>query len=181
MQNIFKKYLNKKEGFSDEDKPTPLSLSVFLTVLMIVSLTFDILKHTPVYENNVMKHILNTNYVLSYGFGSLLKVLLFHSSVIKLLIPSEDIIDYTSTSNFQVVLSKINTGIILSILLTSLFFDIIMLTPLMKNKYINNIASFNSCITFGISILMKIQLLSFTEIPYLGLSSFMLPYFLIGN
>ncbi len=171
--------LNSREDFSIEDEnDTPDGLSIFLTVLVIVSLTFDILKHTQVYENNVMKHILNTNYVLSYGIGSLIKMMCMVLSIITLFVSNDEWKKYPGYENnteSQIIFTKITTGIIIIILLTSLIFDIIIFTPLMQNKYINSIASFNSSITLGVSLITKILfLLNPTENPIVS-------FFLLGE
>ncbi len=174
--------LNSREDFSIEDEnDTPDGLSIFLTVLVIVSLTFDILKHTQVYENNVMKHILNTNYVLSYGIGSLIKGAASFSLLVGLLKKFKELgenklkLDEAKTkydnNNEDTKNTYINAlgdynknkkkvymfALFSSVLLISLILDIIQFTPLMQNQYISNFVIMNThAQTIGLIILKLI-------------------------
>jgi hypothetical protein len=128
-----------------EDPGLALYWTIPITVLIIVSLVFDFLKCTAVYENNVMKHILNTNYWLSYGLGLATKIIFISILIIQL----------STRSPEGDNLHHVNKGLIISVMLASIIFEFIMFTPLMNNKYINQIVSLNSSLTFGISIFIK--------------------------
>jgi hypothetical protein len=160
--NMFKKirkmFSNKKEEFNngDDDKGWHYFF-IFLTVFAIISFIFDILKYTPVYENNVMKHIINANYWLSYGIGSLFKIIcgimFIHDSIEEddPDNPCDDPDDPDDPCNEK---SPLYLGIIVPIILfTSVIFDIIQFTPLMQNNYINQLVTLNSNMTvMGIMI-----------------------------
>ena len=81
LKKITDKFSVKKEKFgvttggdNEKGKFNPL---ILISVCLIVSFVLDILKFTPVYDNNIMKHVLNTNYWLSYGMTSLGKLIGF--------------------------------------------------------------------------------------------------------
>jgi hypothetical protein len=135
-----------REMFSNPGDPgLALYWTIPITVLIIVSLVFDFLKCTAVYENNVMKHILNTNYWLSYSLGLATKIMFISILIIQL----------SKRSPEEDNLHHVNNGLIISVMLASIIFEFIMFTPLMNNKYINQIVSLNSSLTFGISIFIK--------------------------
>ncbi len=45
MQNIFKKYLNKKEGFSDEDKPTGIAKYLLISAVVFAIISYMIINN----------------------------------------------------------------------------------------------------------------------------------------
>jgi hypothetical protein len=135
-------FSNKKERFNNGDDDKGLYyFFIFLTVFAIISFIFDILKYTPVYENNVMKHIINANYWLSYGICSLFKIA-YGIAFIRDSIEEDDQDDPCNPCNEK---SPLYLGIIVPIILfTSVIFDIIQFTPLMQNNYINQLVTLNS-------------------------------------
>ncbi len=192
MFNKFKKlsemFSNKKTGLTLKSKEqftsdnSKLNFHVFIIVLSIVSAVFDVLKITPIYENNIMKHVLNTNHILSYGIGSLLKgiIVVFFTGLI--FEQNKDLnterqkldqakTDYENTNDentknaYTDALEDYNNtqrglymfAIFSFILVVSLILDIIQFTPLMQNQYINQFVTMNvHAQTIGLIILKLI-------------------------
>jgi hypothetical protein len=158
LKKITDKFSVKKEKF--EATATAGKPPNFFVILVIVSFICDILKLTPVYNNNIMKNVLNTNHFLSYGIGSLLKIILIVYLFIPLLGESTDdlqmskskLAERPTTSKQDDILEDYNDSksgiymfsIICFILLSSFILDIFQFTPLMQNQYMNQIVTMNS-------------------------------------
>ena len=160
----------KVEKFADtaSDK----NMNSFIVALIYVSLVFDFLAFTHYSEHQTLGKIINVNYWISYGIGSLAKVyivsnLLILSSMLSPLFnlgkAELDTLDKTSdeyTRSKEIYDAFIGFNSLLNtiafLLLASLAFDIIQFTPLMKNKYVNKFASFNSHTTILMVIVLKI-------------------------
>lgn len=174
LQKLFKKETFEITNYENDNKPP-----TFLIVLAIVSLICDVLKLTPIYNNNIIQPILNTNHFLSYGIGSILKggaIFMLIMSTIKRnknLTEHKETLDDakftydndktdTNKSAYDIALNDYNKTkidiyynvIFCFIFLLSLILDIIQFTPLMQDQYINKIVTLNSNTqTVGLMIL----------------------------
>ena len=185
LKKITDKFSVKNEKFeltsNDENDKGQFNPLILISVFLIVSLILDILKFTPVYDNNIMKHILNTNYWLSYGITSLVKLSGFvmiafmglpeifsdlKDNKVKL---AEAETEYSTEKSDSTKKTYVNAlseyndakysiyffSSTIIILLISFIFDMIQFTPLIKNKYINQIVSLNSYSTTMLFMLIK--------------------------
>ncbi len=150
---IHEMFSGKKEGFSDEDKPTGIAkyLLISAVVFAIISLILDILKYTPVYENKFMKKIIDINYYLLYGLGALGKI-------------AGGILLIMLFRNDKSFIGKYLMIVVPIILFISFIFDIIMLTPLMQNSYVNQIVTLNKDASIYALMILKLLLPGFLMI-----------------
>ena len=177
LQKLFKKETFVISNYENDNKPP-----TFLIVLAIVSLICDVLKLTPIYNNNIIQPILNTNHFLSYGIGSILKGGGLFMLIMLTIKRNKNLIEYKealedanynynqnktdeNASIYNIALNKYNETkidiyfnvIFCFIFLLSLILDIIQFTPLMQDQYINKIVTLNSNTqTVGLMILKLI-------------------------
>jgi len=130
-----------QEGFSSKKKW--FHIGIFFIVLAIVSFIFDILKFTPIYENKVMKHIINTNYWLSYSIIFALKI----GWLIGIIVDDD------------FAIPSLTAG---GILLFSLLCDIFQFTPLMRNQYMNQLVTLNTHASVMGMMIVKLFFVSIT-------------------
>ena len=191
IEAIKKKYTtlpNNSEQFS-QPATDATTKHTSLIVFIIITLVLDILNFTPIYENNQMKQILNINYWLTYGIGSLGKIYGIKEALkayniiedllssikqvvdeLKILDNKIDYMNYLTGYNSILNLKRV-FGAIIFTLTISFIFDIIQFTPLMKNQYINKVSTFNSHFTVISIILLKFTLPYILSIDINGLLS----------
>ena len=169
LKNISMFFNLKKDKFETTNYDNDYKAPIFLIVLVIVSFICDILKFTPIYNNNMIKPILDTNHFLSYGIGSILKGSAIFMLIMLTIERNKILIEYkrvfedaeynynnnnsdTTKDAYDTALNEYNEtkiGIYFNVIfcfifLLSLILDIIQFTPLMQDHYINKIVTLNS-------------------------------------
>ncbi len=181
LRKIFKLQKNNFENIDPESidpgsKNTNIYIEIFIKVFIIITLICDIMKFTPFYDNPKIKNALDINTGVNYFIWGIVKIYLFitliniyldeNKNLAELMAEKQEAIDNAMNSGdmYDNTINKIEEIVTILPLIISLCIllfifislDIIQFTPLMQNKYINDIVSFNSQGNYMLIMIVKI-------------------------